>query len=57
MWVITHSTLVEYVRNHPNSQSSLDTWYRRIKQGTFHNLTELRAIFPAADLSRSRFSW
>lgn len=50
MWVITHSTLVEYARQHPNAQSSLDTWYRRIKQGAFHNLAELRAVFPSADL-------
>ncbi len=50
MWVITHSTLVAYTQQHPNSQSALDTWYRRIKQGTFHNLAELHAVFPSADL-------
>ncbi len=50
MWVITHSTLVKYAHQHPNTLSSLDTWYRRIKQGTFHNLAELRAVFPHADL-------
>lgn len=50
MRVITHSTLVNYVREHPNAQSALDTWYRRIKQRSFHNLAELHAVFPAADL-------
>ena len=50
MWVITHSTLVAFAKQHPNSQSALDTWYRRVKQGTFHNLAELRTVFPSADL-------
>ncbi len=50
MWVITHSTLVAYAQQHPNAESALDIWYRRIKQESFHNFAELRAIFPAADL-------
>jgi mRNA interferase HigB len=50
MWIVTHSTLVAYAKQHPNAQSALDTWYRRIKQGGFHNLAELHSVFPSADL-------
>lgn len=49
MHVITRKRLNEFAEKFPDSKSALACWYANMKNGTFSNFTELRAVFPTAD--------
>ena len=49
MHVISRKRLNEFAEQHPESASALAQWYSLAKRTDFSNLSELRAIFPAAD--------
>lgn len=49
MHIITRKRLNEFAAVHPDAKSALQQWYKRIKEGAFHNFAELREVFPAAD--------
>ena len=49
MHIITRKRLLDFIEAHPNCSSSLDSWYRIIKQSTIGNFADLRYIFPGAD--------
>ncbi|MFC1975420.1 type II toxin-antitoxin system HigB family toxin [Chloroflexota bacterium] len=49
MHVITHKRLLDFAREHPNSQSGLEHWYRVVKRHNFDTFVELRGAFPHAD--------
>ena len=36
-------------KNHPETRSALEHWYRHMKRNNFASFAELRALFPAAD--------
>ena len=46
MHVITRKRLNEFAEKYPDTKSSLARWYANIKNGTFSNFAELRAVFP-----------
>ena len=49
MHVITRKRLNEFAEKFPDTKSSLARWYANMKNGTFSNFAELRAVFPTAD--------
>ena len=49
MHIITRKHLNEFAQKHRNTQTSLEHWYRLIKQGSFRSFAELRTVFPHAD--------
>jgi mRNA interferase HigB len=49
MHIITRKRLLDFSKKHPNSATSLDAWYRIVRQSKIVNFAELRNIFPSAD--------
>jgi mRNA interferase HigB len=49
MHIITRKRLLDFSKKHPNSATSLDAWYRIVRQSKIANFAELRNIFPSAD--------
>lgn len=49
MHIITRKRLLEFIEKHPNSSTSLDSWYRIVKNTEIKKFSELRNIFPSAD--------
>lgn len=49
MHIITRRRLLEFGENHPNTATSLEVWYRIVKQSRIPNFSKLREIFPSAD--------
>ena len=39
----------EFVKQHPDSNSSLTAWYKMSKQAQWRNLAEVRKVYPHAD--------
>ena len=50
MHVLSKKTLREFWSKYPDSQFPLRRWFKLISKNTYRNLTELRAVFPSADL-------
>ena len=53
MHLISKSALKEFWEKKENrdSQEVLDVWYRKIKQGKWQNIAELKQVFPHADVA------
>lgn len=49
MHIITRKRLLDFAKKHPPCKSSLETWYRIIKNCKFNTFAELRKAFPSAD--------
>jgi mRNA interferase HigB len=49
MHVITRKRLNEFAEKYPYTKTALARWYRSVKNNSFGNFAELRAIFPTAD--------
>lgn len=50
MHVISRKKLVEFSAIHADAETALDTWYRATKTANWHNLVEVKEVFPSADL-------
>jgi len=50
MHIITRKRLLEFAEKHPDSSDPLDRWYRTVKHTDFDTFSELRNVFPSADL-------
>ena len=50
MRVVSHKTILEASRKHPNAAASLDSWYRTALRATWQNVTDVRQDYPHADL-------
>jgi len=50
MHIITRKRLLEFAEKYPNSSDPLDSWYRIVKHTDFDTFSELRNVFPSADL-------
>ena len=50
MHIITHSRLLAFSEKYPDTQTALDAWYRIMKKVRLTDFSELRRIFPSADL-------
>jgi mRNA interferase HigB len=49
MHVITRKRIQEFVVQHPDSQSSLESWYRIIVHTDYNSFSELKRHFTSAD--------
>ena len=50
MHVISKKALRQFWERYSDSQMPLRRWFKLITKNSFGNLTELRAVFPSADL-------
>ena len=50
MHIISRKTLVEFSKEHPDSQQPLAHWFKIVEKTEFKNFVELRKVFPSADL-------
>lgn len=53
MHIIAYKMLKEFSIQHPNSATSLNVWYKIVKQTNFANFNELKKIFPSADVVKN----
>lgn len=49
MNTISYRKIREFVVLHPNSESSLSSWYKISKKATWQNIIEVRNNYPHAD--------
>ena len=49
MHIITRKRLLDFAQKHPACKSSLEIWYRIIKNSKFNKFAEIRKVFPGAD--------
>ena len=50
MHVISKKALREFWKQYPDSQTPLMRWFKLMTRNPFGSFTELRAVFPSADL-------
>lgn len=50
MHVITRKRLNEFAEKYPETKTALAHWYRLVKKTRFVNFSELKAMFPSADV-------
>ncbi len=50
MQIIAEQKLTEFAQKHPTSRSGLFRWLELMQQSDFGSVTELREMFPHADL-------
>lgn len=50
MHVISKKALREFWERYPDSRMPLRRWFKLVTKNSFGNFTELRAVFPSADL-------
>ena len=50
MNTISYRKIREFVALHPNSESSLSSWYKIAKKAIWKNIVEVRKDYPHADL-------
>ncbi|WP_210412220.1 type II toxin-antitoxin system HigB family toxin [Leptospira levettii] len=49
MHIISRKKLYEFITKHPNSESSLKSWYKIVKNTHFKDFNELRMVFNSVD--------
>ncbi len=49
MHIITHKRIREFVEKYPDSESSLENWYRIVSQTNYDTFSQLRQHFSSAD--------
>lgn len=49
MHVISRKKLTQFVERHHSAESSLAPWFKTVRQATWRNFAEVRAVFPGAD--------
>lgn len=49
MHVISRKRIKDFVTQYPDSRSSLETWYRIIKQTNYYSFSDLKQHFSSAD--------
>lgn len=53
MRIVGRKVIEKFKRNHADSRSSLDNWYRVVSSRDWNNFAELRQVFSSGDLVRS----
>jgi mRNA interferase HigB len=49
MHIITHKRIREFVAKYPDSQSSLESWYKIIRHTDYDTFSQLKQHFSSAD--------
>ena len=53
MEITARYRLVDFVKNHADSRSAINTWVETIENATWNNHNELKQVFPSADYVRN----
>lgn len=53
MHIISYKKIKTFITKHSRSKSSLEAWYRIVKQTEFSDFQGVRNTFPTADLVRN----
>jgi len=51
MHIITRKALIQFWKKHSDSQMALMRWFKIVQKTEFKSFTELRQVFPSADIS------
>ncbi|MBP9887255.1 MAG: type II toxin-antitoxin system HigB family toxin [Leptospiraceae bacterium] len=49
MHIISWKKIADFIVEYPNSESSLRSWYKLIKNENYSNLSDLKMVFRSAD--------
>lgn len=49
MHVISRLMLIKFWKKHPDSETPLRVWFKKVEQAKWKNVNELKAVFPTAD--------
>lgn len=49
MHVISRPTLIKFWTKHPDAETPLRLWFKKIEQAKWKNINDLKANFPTAD--------
>jgi len=49
MHIISRLMLVKFWKKHPDAETPLRIWFKRVEHGKWKNISELKAEFPTAD--------
>ena len=50
MHIISRKAISEFIKEHPDAESSLDSWYREAKKARWSKLAEVKEQYSHADL-------
>ncbi|HJU04045.1 MAG TPA: type II toxin-antitoxin system HigB family toxin [Nitrospiraceae bacterium] len=50
MRVISRKAILEFIKQHPDAGSALQHWFHVVKHAKWTSLTDVRQIYPHADL-------
>lgn len=49
MHIISRPALIKFWIKHPDSETPLRVWFKKVEQSKWKNINELKADFPTAD--------
>jgi len=47
--VISKKKILEFIKTHPKSKTSLESWFKIVNSTDFKSIDEIRKVFPFAD--------
>ncbi|ESS73050.1 hypothetical protein MGMO_37c00110 [Methyloglobulus morosus KoM1] len=51
--IISYGSISAFIKKHPGSKTSLNTWYQLTSKNNFPNYNALKEIFPSADVVKN----
>jgi len=54
MRIISWAKVRDFIDRHPESLSSMQTWFKCLEARIYRDLNDLRSVFPSADRVRTR---
>ena len=49
MHIISYKKLRDFITEHPDAGSPLNSWYKIVEKANFENFNDVRKVFPSAD--------
>lgn len=49
MHTVAYPIIKDFSKNHPDAETTLNAWYKTVKETNFENFSQLRKAFPTAD--------
>lgn len=49
MHIISRPILIKFWKKHPDAETPLRVWFKKVQQAKWKNINELKADFPTAD--------
>lgn len=51
--IISYGSIRSFIKQYPDSETSLKTWFQLVSKNTFTNYNELKTLFPSADVVKN----